>query len=340
MTKTKTKTKTWKMKTQNRDSDSYHDCNRNCNRDRDSDSDSDNDRNCNRDCNCNRDRNRSIIALFILFNFINKKLIFLFIVYLYIFIYENFIMSYYKTIIKAGHDSILNGEFKFECKFAFFPIIYNENSEPCMSKNGPYKQFNNKVVIDPKGGILSVGIDYVKVWHSKFKNEDVLLGIYTLTGDNISDVHELHDGISKHTCILTPNTDINTSINIMEEDITEMFEDLSLKPLSLKEVKNKVETVQEETTSMNTYDKSNLFQLVFVIYIKKEAYDAYINYNNLESASSKIRSIYSFTKREIINNCPDNTGPISFIKDTILSAQTQALVNTAENEMFSLYTMI
>ena len=301
------------------------------------DSDSDNDRNRNRDCN----RNRSIIALFILFNFINKKLIFLFIVYLYIFIYENFIMSYYKTIIKAGYDSILNGEFKFECKFAFFPIIYNENSEPCMSKNGPYKQFNNKVVIDPKGGILSVGIDYVKVWHSKFKNEDVLLGIYTLTGDNISDVYELHNGISKHTCILTPNTDI--SINIMEEDITEMIDELSLEPLSLKEVKNKVETVQEETTSMNTYDKSNLFQLVFVIYIKKEAYDAYINYNNLESASSKIRSIYSFTKREIINNCPD---PLSFVnvsnKDTILSAQTQtqALVNTAENEMFSLYTMI
>lgn len=260
------------------------------------------------------------------------------------YIYENFIMSYYKTIIKTGHDSILNGEFKFECKFAFFPIIYNENSEPCMSKNGPYKQFNNKVIIDPKGGILSVGIDYVKVWHSKFKNEDVLLGIYTLTGDNISDVYELHNGISKHTCILSPNTDINTSINIMEEDITEMFEDLSLKPLSLKEVKNKVETVQEETTSMNTYDKSNLFQLVFVIYIKKEAYDAYINYNNLESASSKIRSIYSFTKREIINNCPENTGLSSFInvsnKDTILSAQTQALVNTAENEMFSLYTMI
>lgn len=259
------------------------------------------------------------------------------------YIYENFIMSYYKTIIKAGYDSILDGEFKFECKFAFFPIIYNENSEPCMSKNGPYKQFNNKVVIDPKGGILSVGIDYVKVWHSKFKNEDVLLGIYTLTGDNISDVYELHNGISKHTCIFSPNTDINTSINIMEEDITEMFEDLSLKPLSLKEVKNKVETVQEETTSMNTYDKSNLFQLVFVIYIKKEAYDAYINYNNLESASSKIRSIYSFTKREIINNCPD---PLSFVnvsnKDTILSAQTQtqALVNTAENEMFSLYTMI
>lgn len=190
------------------------------------------------------------------------------------------------------------------------------------------------------GGILSVGIDYVKVWHSNFKNEDVLLGIYTLTGDNISDVYELRNGISKHTCILSPNTDIN----IMEEDITEMFDDLSLKPLSLKEVKNKVETVQEETTSMNTYDKSNLFQLVFVIYIKKEAYDAYINYNNLESASSKIISIYSFTKREIINNCPDNTGLSSFINvsntDTILSAQTQSLVNTAENEMFSLYTMI
>lgn len=58
-------------------------------------------------------------------------------------------MSYYKTIIKTGYDSILDGKFKF----AFFPIIYNEKSEPCMSKNGPYKQFNNKVVIDPEGGI-------------------------------------------------------------------------------------------------------------------------------------------------------------------------------------------
>lgn len=170
-----------------------------------------------------------------------------------------------------------------------------------------------------------------------------------MTGDNISDVYELRNGISKHTCILTPNTDISLNISIMEEDITEMFDELSLEPLSLKEVKNKVETVQEETTSMNTYDKSNLFQLVFVIYIKKEAYDAYINHNNSGSVSSKIRSIYSFTKREIINNCPDNTGPLSFIKkaninvsnkDTILSAQTQSLVNTAENEMFSLYTMI
>jgi hypothetical protein len=94
---------------------------------------------------------------------------------------------------------------------------------------------------------------------------------------------------------------------------------------------------------------NNLFQLIFVIYIKKEAYDAYINHNNLESASRKIRSIYSFTKKEIINNCPENTGQLlpSFIKkanmnmsntDSILSAQ--ALVNTAENEMFSLYTMI
>jgi hypothetical protein len=250
-------------------------------------------------------------------------------------------MSYYKTIKKAGYDSILDGDFKFECKFAFFPIIYNENSEPCMSNNGPYKQFNNKVVIASGGGILSVGIDYVKVSHSKFKDEDVLLGIYTLTGDNISDVYELSNGISKHTCILTPNTSINT----MEQDINklEMFEDLSLKPLSLKEVKNKVETV-EETANIN-----NLFQLIFVIYIKKEAYDAYINHNNLESASSKIRSTYSFIKREIINNCPENTGMPSFVKkanmnininntDTILSAQ--ALVNTAENEMFSLYTMI
>jgi hypothetical protein len=253
-------------------------------------------------------------------------------------------MSYYKTIIKTGYDSILNGDFKYECKFAFFPIIYNENSEPCMSNNGPYKQFNNKVVIPPKGGILSVKIDYVKIYHSKFKDEDVLLGIYTLTGDNICDVYELRNGISKHTCILTPNTDI--SINTMEQDINEleMFEDLSLKPLSLKEVKNKVETVEEETESVNI---NNLFQLIFVIYIKKEAYDAYINHNNLESASSKIRSIYSFTKKEIINNCPENTGMPSFIKkanmninntDTILSAQ--ALVNTAENEMFSLYTMI
>jgi hypothetical protein len=248
-------------------------------------------------------------------------------------------MSYYKIIKKAGYDSILDGNFKFECKFAFFPIIYNENSEPCMSNNGPYKQFNNKVVIPPGGGILSVGIDYVKIYHSKFKDEDVFLGIYTLTGDNISDVYELRNGISKHTCILTPNTGINT----MEQDINEleMFENLSLKPLSLKEVKNKVETV-EETANIN-----NLFQLIFVIYIKKEAYDAYINHNNLESASRKIRSIYSFTKKEIINNCPENTGMPSFIKkanmninntDTILSAQ--ALVNTAENEMFSLYTMI
>jgi len=242
-------------------------------------------------------------------------------------------MSYYKTIKKAGYDSILDGDFKFECKFAFFPKIYNENSEPCMSNNGPYKQFNNKVVIPPEGGILSVGIDYVKIYHSKFKDEDVLLGIYTLAGDNITDVYELRNGISKHTCILTPNTGINT----MEQDINEleMFEDLSLKPLSLKEVKNKVETV-EETANIN-----NLFQLIFVIYIKKEAYDAYINHNNLESASSKIRSIYSFTKKEIINNCPENTGMPSFIKkanmnmsNTELSAQ--ALVNTAENEMFSL----
>jgi hypothetical protein len=249
-------------------------------------------------------------------------------------------MSYYKTIIKTGYDSILDGNFKYECKFAFFPIIYNENSEPCMSNNSPYKQFNNKVAIPPEGGILSVGIDYVKIYHSKFKDEDVLLGIYTLTGDNICDVYELHNGISKHTCILTPNTGINT----MEQDINEleMFEDLSLKPLSLKEVKNKVETV-EETESVNI---NNLFQLIFVIYIKKEAYDAYINHNNLESASSKIRSIYSFTKKEIINNCPENTDQLlpSFVKkanmsntDTILSAQ--ALVNTAENEMFSLYTM-
>jgi hypothetical protein len=259
-------------------------------------------------------------------------------------------MSYYKTIIKTGYDSILDGNFKYECKFAFFPIIYNENSEPCMSNNGPYKQFNNKVVIASGGGILSVGIDYVKVSHSKFKDEDVLLGIYTLTGDNISDVYELRNGISKHTCILTPNTDI--SINTMEQDIneletdsvTEMFDKLTLKPLSLKEVKNKVETVEEETESVNI---DNLFQLIFVIYIKKEAYDAYINHNNLESASRKIRSIYSFTKKEIINNCPENTGMPSFIKkanmnisntDSILSAQ--ALVNTAENEMFSLYTMI
>jgi hypothetical protein len=257
-------------------------------------------------------------------------------------------MSYYKTIKKAGYDSILDGNFKFECKFAFYPIIYNENSEPCMSKNEPYKQFNNKVVIDPEGGILSIGIDYVKIYHSKFKDEDVLLGIYTLTGDNISDVYELRNGISKHTCILTPNTDI--SINIMEQDINEfetdcemleMFDKLNLKPLSLKKVKNKVEKV-EETESVNI---NNLFQLIFVIYIKKEAYDAYINHNNLESASRKIRSIYSFTKKEIINNCPENTGMPSFIKkvnmsntDTILSAQ--ALVNTAENEMFSLYTMI
>jgi hypothetical protein len=259
-------------------------------------------------------------------------------------------MSYYKTIIKTGYDSILDGDFKYECKFAFFPKIYNENSEPCMSNNGPYKQFNNKVEIPPEGGILSVGIDYVKVSHSKFKDEDVLLGIYTLTGDNISDIYELRNGISKHTCILTPNTDI--SINTMEQDInkletdsvTEMLDKLSLKPLSLKEVKNKVETVEEETESVNI---NNLFQLIFVIYIKKEAYDAYINHNNLESASRKIRSIYNFTKKEIINNCPENTGQLlpSFIKkanmsntDTILSAQ--ALVNTAENEMFSLYTMI
>jgi len=255
-------------------------------------------------------------------------------------------MSYYKTIIKAGYDSIIDGNFKYECKFAFFPIIYNENSEPCMSNNGPYKQFNNKVVIDSGGGILSVGIDYVKVSHSKFKDEDVLLGIYTLTGDNISDVYELRNGISKHTCILTPNTYINTmeqDINELETNsVTEMFDKLTLKPLSLKEVKNKVETVEVETESVNI---DNLFQLIFVIYIKKEAYDAYINHNNLESASRKIRSIYSFTKKEIINNCPENTGMPSFIKkanmsntDTILSAQ--ALVNTAENEMFSLYTMI
>jgi len=165
-----------------------------------------------------------------------------------------------------------------------------------------------------------------------------------LTGDNITDVYELRNGISKHTCILTPNTDI--SINTMEQDINEletesvieMLDKLTLKPLSLKEVKNKVENV-EETESVNI---NNLFQLIFVIYIKKEAYDAYINHNNLESASSKIRSIYSFTKKEIINNCPENTGMPSFIKkanmnmsntDSILSAQ--ALVNTAENEMFS-----
>jgi hypothetical protein len=199
-----------------------------------------------------------------------------------------------------------------------------------MSNNGPYKQFNNKVVIDPGGGILSVGIDYVKIYHSKFKDEDVLLGIYTLAGDNITDVYELRNGISKHTCILTPNTGINTmeqDINESETDseMIEMLDKLSLKPLSLKEVKNKVETVEEETANIN-----NLFQLIFVIYIKKEAYDAYINHNNLESASRKIRSIYSFTKKEIINNCPVNTDLPSFVKkanmnmsntDTILSAQ-------------------
>jgi hypothetical protein len=80
-----------------------------------------------------------------------------------------------------------------------------------------------------------------------------------------------------------------------------------------------------------------------------DVYELRINHNNLESASRKIRSIYSFIKKEIINNCPENTGMPSFVKkaninmsntDTILSTQAQALVNTVENEIFSLYTMI